>query len=562
MWGGSTRGRAEPGFCVTALCAMRATCRAFGRDEGGAVAVLFGIVFILTLLFAAIAIDHSRFTSEAIQDQHALDAAMLAASDAIGLENQEQVALQRAKAFYKANRPDGSAVDVEKLDIDPAEGSLTGNTKFDWKSTLLQAFGFEKKRMGTAARVARGGTAEIALVLDNSGSMSGSYIEDLKTASTDLVNTVFYGVDGDGQIAVSIVPFAGSVNVGPSYRGASWLDNDGISDISRENADSARSRFQLFDDLSENWAGCVEMRKPPYDVSDATPDPAVPDTLFVPMFAPDEPDDVNTGGKNYSNNYIADDGGTCPKMECTCQRWRRPGRCYSNGWELTPIEPAPAQARACKYAGAQVGYGSSSDNCRRGSYNGAGPNAYCTTAALLPLSITKDQALSAITSMRASGMTNISEGVAWGWRTLSPAIPFSQGRAYDAQDNKKIIILMTDGENTYSYANNHNASAYGAAGYAKPFAHPDQGRVGSSYSSSAYSGKIAERTRAVCANAKASGVKIYTIAFRLENDPATQSLLRECASSPKYAFAASNGAILIETFQNIGREIAKLRLTK
>lgn len=561
MWGGYYRGRGEPGPGATILRALYQTCRRFRRDERGAIAVLFGIMLVLILMFSAVAIDHSRFTSEAMQDQQALDAAILAASDAIGLENQEEVALARAKAFYKANRPDGTELDIEKLRIDPEQGSLSGNTKFDWKATLLQAFGFEKVRMGTAARVARGGTAEIALVLDNSGSMSGSYIDDLKTAASDLINTVFYGVDGEGQIAVSVVPFAGSVNVGAGYRGAPWLDNDGLSALSRENADGARSRFQLFDDLSEPWAGCIEMRQPPYDTTDTAPDPANPDTLFVPMFAPDEPDDVNSAGDNYPNNYIADDGGTCPKMECTCQRWRKPGRCYSNGWALTPIAPAAAQASVCKYSGAQIGYGASSDNCRRGSYNGAGPNAYCTTAALLPLSITKNQALTAIASMRASGMTNISEGVAWGWRTLSPGEPFTQGRSFDDRDNKKIIILMTDGENTYSYANNHNKSAYGAAGYAKPFAHPDQGRLGSNYSSSAYGNAIAGRTREVCANAKAAGIKIYTVAFRLENDTATRSMLRDCASEPKYAFAASNGAVLIETFQNIGREIAKLRLT-
>ena len=37
----------------------------------------------------------------------------------------------------------------------------------------------------------------------------------------------------------------------------------------------------------------------------------------------------------------------------------------------------------------------------------------------------------------------------WGWRVLSPTAPFTEGRAYTANDNKKILVLMTDGENTY-----------------------------------------------------------------------------------------------------------------
>ncbi|MGD9669654.1 MAG: VWA domain-containing protein [Hyphomicrobiaceae bacterium] len=563
MWVGLLRRRdaCAPPLAHAISRALRLAVQGFCSDQRGAVSVLFGIMFILLLMFAAIAIDHSRFTSEAIQNQHALDAALLAASDALGQENQDQLALARARAFYKANRPDGAELDVDKVVIHPEDGSLEGSSKFDWKTTLLQAFGWDKVRIGTAARVARGGTAEIALVLDNSGSMSGSYIEDLKAASTNLINTVFYGVDGEGKVALSIVPFAGSVNVGPAYRGSSWIDNDGSSSVSRENADVPRSRFQLFDDLGVSWAGCVEMRPAPYDASDVPPDPGNPDTLFVPMFAPDEPDDVNSGGSNYSNNYISDDGGTCPKMECTCQRWRSPGKCASNGWVLAELQPAAAQARTCKYSGAQVGYGMTTDKCKRGSYDGAGPNAFCTTVPLLPLSITKAEALTAIASMKASGMTNIGEGLAWGWRTLSPGAPFTAGRAYDDGENKKIIILMTDGQNTYTHSSNHNGSAHGAAGYAKPFAHPDSGRLGTSYSSSSYSAKLTERTRAVCAGAKSAGIKIYTIAFRLENDAATQALLQECASDSKSAFAASNGAILIETFQNIAREIANLRLT-
>ena len=39
-----------------------------------------------------------------------------------------------------------------------------------------------------------GGTFEVALVLDNSGSMSGSRISDLKTATKNLTNILFDAV--------------------------------------------------------------------------------------------------------------------------------------------------------------------------------------------------------------------------------------------------------------------------------------------------------------------------------------------------------------------------------
>lgn len=534
----------------------------FSREDDGAVAVLLGVMIIIILMIAAMAIDQLRFTSESMQDQYALDAAMLAASDAIGHPDQDAEAKARAMAFYKANRPDGSVKDIAEMTVDSAEGTVVGTTRFAWKATLLRAFGLEKVNLGTQARVVRGGTAEIALVLDNSGSMAGTYIEDLKKAATSLVNTAYYGVDGEGKISMSVVPFAGSVNVGSGFRGASWIDNDGVSAISKENAIDQRSRFQLFDDLSTSWAGCVEMRAFPYDVSDAAPDSSNPDLLFVPMFAPDEPDDGNDGGASYSNNYITDDGGDCPKQKCVCPEYRSPGKCKSSpGWVLTPLTPAEAQARTCKYRGQQPGIAASySDKCSRGTPRGAGPNAYCTTKPILPLSIRKADVLDSISSMVANGMTNITEGLAWGWRTLSPSEPFTQGRSYNDPDNNKIIILMTDGQNTYTSTSDHNKSRFGALGYARPYQSPGSGRLGTSYSSSSFTTMMTGRTRAVCAAAKASGIKIYTVAFRLESDPATQSLLRECATEPRDAYVASDGASLIETFQNIAREIAKLRI--
>lgn len=536
--------------------------RAFERDERGAVAVVLGLMFTVIVFLAALAVDNSRFTSEWMQDRQALDAAVLAASDAIGMPDQDTLAKDRAKAFYLANRPDGSAADIVDVVLDENTGTVTGETRFDWKATMLRAFGYETARLGSRAQAVRGGTAEIALVLDNSGSMQGTYIEDLKVAAESLVNVVYTGAESEGQMSVSVVPFAGSVNVGAGNRGATWMDNEGASPLDKENMSEPRTRFQLFDDLSESWSGCVEMRKAPYDSDDTAPTSESPATLFTPMFAPDEPDDINSGGDSYSNNYLVDDGGNCPKQECTCPQKTKSGGCKSSpGWVLTPIAPEMAQARACKYSGEQVGYASpSGDKCRRGALDGNGPNAYCTTKPLLPLSRRRDDVLGAIRGMIASGNTNIGEGVAWGWRTLSPTAPFTEGRAYDDPDNKKIMIVMTDGQNTYTASSNHNKARYGALGYGKPYATPTSGRLGTTYTSAAYVSGMNARTIAACANAKAHGIKIYTVAFRLESDPATQALLRGCASEPGDAFVAADGATLITTFENIAREISKLRL--
>ena len=51
--------------------------------------------------------------------------------------------------------------------------------------------------------------------------------------------------------------------------------------------------------------------------------------------------------------------------------------------------------------------------------------------------------------MAAQGATGVGEGAMWGWRVLSPGAPFTDGRAYSTKNNTKVLVLMTDGQNTY-----------------------------------------------------------------------------------------------------------------
>ena len=59
---------------------------------------------------------------------------------------------------------------------------------------------------------------------------------------------------------------------------------------------------------------------------------------------------------------------------------------------------------------------------------------------------------------------------------------------------------------------------------------------------------------------KAKGIKVFTIAFRLENNPTTTALLANCASGPNETYVAANGTSLIQAFESIGREIARVRV--
>ena len=515
----------------------------FRRDESGITAVTFGVMFTVILLSSAIAIDFARGFREKSRMQWAVDAATLAASTKMGLPDQDVAGADIANKFLAANILPGSPATISSVTYNAAEGSVTATVNSSLPTTLMHQFGYDSMNTGASSKVVKGSaTIEVAMVLDNSGSMSGD-MESLKTAATDLTGILFAGASGADKVKIGLVPFAASVKVGSGYQNSGWIDTDAVSSIHSENFDVTKSRFDLFDDLGVAWAGCVESRPGVHDTTDSVPLNSNPDTMFVPIFAPDEPDDTNAsaaGYNSYTNNYISDYGGTCPTPEQTCVKFNKKKNTCSQ-YAPVPIDIAVAQSRTCKYSGATID-------------SGSGPNYMCTTRPILPLTSTQADVEAAITGLIATGNTNIGEGTMWGWRLLSPSAPFTEGRSYNDPVNKKVLIVMTDGENTYSATDNHNLSRYGASGFAS------KGRLGTDYTSTSYTGVMNTKLQTACGNAKAAGITVYTIAFGGGVDAVTQALLTGCASEPGNYFPTSSGAALISAFQNIGRAIADLRV--
>ena len=71
---------------------------------------------------------------------------------------------------------------------------------------------------------------------------------------------------------------------------------------------------------------------------------------------------------------------------------------------------------------------------------------------------------SKIDSMQASGNTNVTIGLAWGWHSLTPNLPLSQA-AEPSPDRDKVVVLLTDGTNTqnrWSSERLADRSAHGA----------------------------------------------------------------------------------------------------
>ncbi len=521
-------------------------CRLF-RDNRGSVAPIFAIAAIPLVMAMGAAVDFSNLFQKRGIVQSALDSATLAANRLVGLEPLSEVQAE-AQSFFDANLA-GKGLPKMALDVAVSDGAVTVETDFSSKTYFLGLAGIDNLNQHlTAKSVAGAATYEVVMVLDNSGSMSGSKISSLRQAATDLTNALFEVNQSNPKpdpVKIGLVPFTAAVNVGPSQANASWIDKDGIAPTNSENFDENAKRFDLFDKIDNvSWQGCVEARPAPYDVNDETPTTATPATLFVPMFAPDEPD-----SGSFPNDYLDDYAGSCKQPFVCPANWSN-RKCARKGGVRTAPSDADRQAQVCKYDSAHL-----NNNYDNGVSRG--PNYNCTAKPVQPLTTNESTVLTQINNMVANGMTDIHAGVMWGWRLLSPGAPFTEGRPYDTKDNRKILIVMTDGDNTYNTYNTFNKSMYGSFGYVS------MNHLGTTSSNNnTVVEKMNDRTEEACANVKATGkITVYTVAFQVNNS-STLAMLTNCASRPEMAFRSSSNSELVDTFRQIARDISLLRLDK
>jgi len=176
------------------------------------------------------------------------------------------------------------------------------------------------------------------------------------------------------------------------------------------------------------------------------------------------------------------------------------------------------------------------------------PNKYCIENAITPLTNDKDTLTTAIGNMVAYGGTHINWGAIWGWRVLSPSEPFTEGAAYGTADNKKAIIILTDGANTaYSYV-------YDAFGY------PSDQLLGSGINTaSEVADETDDRLATICTNIKNADVTVYSITFDV-SDTSTQNLFEDCATDTNKYYDSPTTSELTRTFRSIAAELKQLHV--
>lgn len=195
---------------------------------------------------------------------------------------------------------------------------------------------------------------------------------------------------------------------------------------------------------------------------------------------------------------------------------------------------------------------------------GTGPNLGCGPA-VTPLTASRPAVEAAINALVPvyRGGTQSNEGLAWGWRMLSPrwrglwggGTPDDLPLDHDDSEMDKVVIVLTDGENQVFRYNNSPQRDYSAYGQHAA------GRLGTSNPGTNPAAALNSRTLQLCTAMKAEGVIVYTITFEV-NSTAARNTFRDCATSPQHYFDSPSGEDLTQVFRAIGNQLSNLYLVE
>jgi Flp pilus assembly protein TadG len=201
----------------------------FAGDERGNIAVIFAIALLPIPSFVGAAIDYSRAGRARTAMQGALDSAslMVAKNLSDGKITTDQIPTAGPAYFALYTETDVQSVQAAATYTanSGGKGSTVAMTASGAiKSQFMQIAGFPTLGFGVSSTSTWGSNLlRIALVLDNTGSMSGTKLSNLKTASKNLVDKLGALAKTPGDVMFSVVPFASAVNVGTDKASANWL---------------------------------------------------------------------------------------------------------------------------------------------------------------------------------------------------------------------------------------------------------------------------------------------------------------------------------------------------
>ena len=372
---------------------VRAAAGRFAGANQGNIAVLFALAAVPIISFVGAAIDYTRANSARSSMQAALDStALMVAKDLQdGTITASQVTA-KAQAYFTSLYTNTDAKSVT-ITATYTQNNGNGSTVLVNGSGLvdtefMRVAGFPNLNFNTSSTSAWGNVRmRVAMVLDNTGSMASSgKMSAMQTAAKSLIDQLSGLAKNNGDIYISIVPFAKDVNVGASNYNQSWINwHDweiangswgSCSNSSYTTKSSCESHNKNWTADHSKWTGCMTDRDQDYDTKNTTPTTGDSSTLFP------------------AEEYVQTDWyGNVTERYCKS----------SNSPYLQPIMPLSYDWTALK---------------------------------------------NTITNMEPTGNTNQGLGLAWGWMTLGTGAPFNAPAKDPGYTYKDAVILLSDGLNT------------------------------------------------------------------------------------------------------------------
>ena len=397
--------------------------QAFSRNEAGQIAVTFALLIVPVLLAVGASIDISQAMTARNRLGEALDAAGLAVASTVGLSDQEKS--QLASKFLYANYPGKEIGSVTGLTVtsvtQPAPGVRVSGTSKVY-TTFMGIVGVSSLEVNVNVEVvSEAKSLDVVLVLDTTGSMSGTKITTLKTAATDLANKLMVG----NTVKIGVVPFARYVNIGLANRnlpGVSVPADTTSCTTGTKNVTTCTGSISYTGTCTKNVNP-----QPATCYNDGAPYTCTKyDTVSYPC--------TKTTPTGCTTK-------TVPNTSCSSQTWQG---CV--GSRPPPNNTTDGNFSSAKLPGLM--------------------NIGCSKP-IVRLTNNKGSVTSSIAGLTASDNTYIPAGLSVGWHVLSPGIPFTDATPNNgALITRRAMVLMTDGDNTVSLTGAgplHNAGSRPAA---------------------------------------------------------------------------------------------------
>lgn len=518
------------------------------KVENGTVVITFAVALIPIIAALGIALDTSR--------AYQADAVLAGVVDAAALAGAKQGSnadiTTEAKRIFNASLPSNlSVVDGPTVTITQENKLVTVKATVRIPTIFMKIFGKMYLDVTERSTVEKNSIGlEVALVMDNTGSMAGDSMTKMLAAANTLVDTLYGDKDTIDGLWVGLVPYSTAVNVNGR---TNWLTSTGKTLV---------TNTDYFPNVTGGkWAGCIE-ENATFDRTDNIN----PVGLFTPFL--------------YRSTLFHDYGGNTPPnwVPVTTADTQKYGSSKvtipgDNDWQKggTGIS---GRTFGKYYAGSG------------GSDSAVGPNLGCPMP-MLELTASKATVKSQISNMKATyrGGTMTNVGLVWGWRMISPtwlgkwhtgALANKLPQAY-GKTNKAIVIL-TDGVNQWNdwtggFPGPLNTTTYPRAAETKftndsnlqkdadytGFGRLRDNRLGVGVSNSQANTELNKRMTTICTAIKAQGITIYTITLNLTNQT-TMNLFKNCASKPEYYFNSPTASSLQDIFKQIGTSLSDLRL--